>query len=174
MLDDYYETWVHAESITYISSTIEDSATHFKLAINFPLSCRMLMKEIAEHKKEKVKIHASTLNGFLFEELICSNMESVEVIYSKKDEAISRQPDVVAITFEFAVIVQQSNSPVIGLVKNCLYHLRPFHPVIDAVAYVEVGTTPWLLLIQVSLSAYTMHETKLNNLFDDVKGPKKC
>ena len=31
-----------------------------------------------------------------------------------------------------------------GLADGILYHLRPGHPVIDAVAFVKVDDTPWL------------------------------
>ena len=98
-------------------------------------------------------------------------MESIEVFYSEKVEAVNHQPNLDAITFEFGAHVQQSEcSPTTSLTKNCLYQVRPFHPVIDAVAYVEVQNKPWLLLIQVSLSTYKSHKSKLINLFDDVKG----
>lgn len=44
---------------------------------------------------------------------------------------------------------------------------------IDAVAYVNIENTPWLLLIQVSFSEYKYHRSKVDNLKDKVSGCEK-
>lgn len=70
-----------------------------------------------------------------------------------------------AITFEFkSHITLGSNLPVKDLVEGVLYHVRPFHPVIDAIAYVMVDAVSWLLYIRVSLTPYAGHRSKAKNL----------
>ena len=46
-----------------------------------------------------------------------------------------------------------------------LYHLKFTYPVIDAVGYLEVDQIPLLVFVQVSLSPYVAHKTKLEDLF---------
>ena len=44
---------------------------------------------------------------------------------------------------------------------------------IDAIAYVENDKVPWLLFIQISLSAYANHKSKVEHLHSDVVGCEK-
>ncbi len=176
-LDDYshrmnYETsWVCAENITYICNEVEEEGKEtFELALNFP-TCIDLLYAILSAGKKKHRIHNSIIDGYEFEAVICSTIKTLDVVYSKKDEGVSHQSDLQTNSFSFKYCVtQNSNSPVKSLASDVLYHLRPCHPVIDAVACVMVDDKPWLLLIQVSLSAYKGHDSKFKDLKNQIKG----
>lgn len=151
-LRNYKRTWLHAENSMYVEQSDESD---FVLALNFPTGFNELLNMLYKYRKEEnVRIHSAIIDGFKFEERICTTIGQLDVLYSKKDEAVSLQSDLKAITFLFKAHVsnQSSNSPVTGLVDSVLVYLRAGHPVIDAIAYVTVDTTPWLLLIQVFLS----------------------
>ena len=51
------------------------------------------------------------------------------------------------------------------LTEGFLYHLKFTYPVIDAVGYLSVNETLSLVFVQVSLSPYGKHQTKLEDLF---------
>jgi hypothetical protein len=170
---DYYDTWIHAENITYVCA---ESADEFMLAINFPTCFDYLLCVLYKHRaQEKGRIFSAIIDGLYFERDICTSIEQLDVLYSQKDEAVANQPDLQTIVFNFKSHVsnQDSNSPVKGLPEGILFFLRSFHPVIDAVAYVRVGNTPWLVLMQVSLSKYQKHESKISDLSKDITGCEK-
>lgn len=55
-----------------------------------------------------------------------------------------------------------------------VYHLREFHPVIDAIGYFEdEELLKWLVMIQVSLSPYKNHKSKAASLFEKTIGAEK-
>lgn len=52
----------------------------------------------------------------------------MEVVYSKKEEALATQKDLEVNEFAFkSHVTQSTNSPVKGLVEGVLFHLRPTH-----------------------------------------------
>jgi len=61
-----------------------------------------------------------------------------------------------------------------GMNKGVLYHLQYRHPVIDGVGLLEMEgkIEPWLVFIQVSLSSYTNHRSKMPDLFQRVMCPE--
>lgn len=163
----YCDTWACAENLTYVS---EENAEFFKLTMTFPMCFQELIRMLHLYKKEFKVVHSTVIDGLYFEHEVCGSICELNVLYSKKDEAITLQSDLSAITFCFDChLRQQFNSPLKGLVKGVLYHLRDFHPVIDAVSYVDVGNTPWLLLIQVSFKTYQGHDKTFTMLLQDVK-----
>ena len=169
-IEEYYGTWVYAEHITYVCEKFKDE---FMLAINFPTCFEYLLQALYKYRaQENIKIHCGIIDGFYFEREICTTIEQLDVLYSQKDEAVALQPDLQTIVFNFKCHVsnQASNSPVKSLPEGVLFFLRPFHPVIDAVAYVRVGETPWLVLIQVSFSDYHEHNSKVNDLKKKITG----
>jgi hypothetical protein len=169
----YYGTWLHAENITYVC---KESTDEFMLAINFPTCFNHLLQILYDRRAQAdVSIRSAIIDELYFERDICTTIKQLDVLYSQKDEAVASQSDLKTIVFKFKSYVsnQVSNSPVKCLPEGVLYFLRSFHPVIDAVAHVRVGNTPWLVLIQVSLSDYRNHESKINDLKKEITGCEK-
>ena len=50
------------------------------------------------------------------------------------------------------------------LSHGMLYHLKYTYPVIDAVGYLDVDNVASLVFVQVSLSPYSSHSTKMSDL----------
>ena len=120
---------------------------------------------------EGVKVHSSIIDGFRFELLICSAISRLDLLYSKKDELIGSEPEGRHIVFEFKSHISKQDSalPVAEpLMNDTLVHLRPCHPVIDAVAYVTAEDKPWLLFVQVS--EYEKHNSKAMDIYNEVQG----
>ena len=180
---EYLETWVCAENITYISRRYMDGS--FVLEMNFPTCYSELLCMLHGHRNEKsVRPHSRILDEIYFEDALCKKIKQLEVVYSKSKKAIPRRDDLEAITFKFtATVCQRPCTPLTGLAEGVLYQLRSCHPVIDAVAYIKKDSIQWLLLIQVSLSAYKYHESHIEDLNKPVVGcekvrpkrkPKRC
>ena len=167
--DEYLQTWIHAEHITFISKRYERG---YLLEMNFPTCYRELLKMLHRHKNvENVRKHSHIIDGAYFEDDFCSQVKTLDVIYSRKEEGMSAQDDLKSITFSFTASVSLTfGSPLKAVAEGILYQLRPCHPVIDAVAYVKVEKIQWLLLIQVSLSAYDKHGSKVQDLKNYVIG----
>ena len=151
LLSEYTYTWVYAESITYISDTSEEN---FTLSMNFPTCLSIVQEMLYDYRNvEGIKVHSSTIAEYQFELLICSAICRLDVLYSKKDEAVGHQPDGENIVFKFKGHISKQDSGLLvseRLKEDTLVYLRPCHPVIDAVAYVTTHGIPWLLFIQVS------------------------
>jgi hypothetical protein len=172
---DYGKTWLHAENITYMKHC-DHQSNKLVLALNFPTCYGVLMfalKELCDQKE--LLLHNAIIDGYYFKHAICTSIESLDVAYSKKDEAPAQQSDLDTVVFKFKSYVShaESNLPVRGLLDGVLYCLRPCHPVIDAVAYIEMAESPWLVLIQVSLSDYKSHSSKLCDLKNSLTGVEK-
>lgn len=125
---------------------------------------------------KNIKMHSSIIAGFRFESLICTGIDRLDVLFSRRDEALSNQPDGENVVFRFKshISKQDSNLPVTQrLMDGTLVYLRPGHPVMDAVAYIKVDGMPWLLFIQVSLSEYGNHKSQAKDLCNQVTGCEK-
>jgi hypothetical protein len=170
-MTEYKFTWVHAESMTYISNLTDKE---FTLSMNFPTCYNILLEMLCENRNENgIKVHSSIIDGFRFEVLICSAISRLDILYSKKDGLLGRQPDGKSIVFQFEsqISMQESALPFVNrLMNGTLVHLRPCHPVMDAVAYITKEDIPWLLFVQVSLSEYDDHKSKAMDVYNEVQG----
>ena len=172
-LDDYTESWVCAESITYIRKQSDSS---FVLDINFPTYFESLRKILYECR-DKIEVRSPIIDGLYFEAKVCRRIFELDIVYSKKSESLASQSDLKVLRATFSQhIDHDSGSAVQGLLDGVVHHLRPFHPVIDAVAYAKIDDIPWLFLIQVSTSDYKTHLTKsgVNDLKNTVQGCEKA
>lgn len=145
--------WIAGENITYIK---EITTQYFKIAVNFPTIYHHILHS------HRIPIENPIVQEYLFEYAVCSNIERVEVAYCKQDERVA-----LSCKFSFSAHVEMCTA-VKQLNRGTLYHLRPEHPVIDAVGYVKVDGQPWLLMIQVSLSQYKQHDSKAGDLMNRV------
>ena len=165
-LTDYCSSWIEAEGITYIKETTENG---FTLALNFPSAYDAFMMVLLECvKSDKLRaINDRSIQGILFEHVICNELKEIQVSYCGYTDV-----EVKSARFSFRVNVAMSTA-VKQLVAGTLYHLRPGHSVLDAVGYLVVDEQPWLLMIQVSLSTYSNHKSKLGNLLDAIDKKEK-
>jgi hypothetical protein len=160
----YMSSWLYAEKITYITSQ-NDSG--FMLAVNFPQIYDELMDMLWQNRrKENVQVHNTIINGYQFEKRMCNTIKLLDCVYSHQ-EVSGVHPVQCEIKF---CIKMEANQPVTELEPGVLYQLRPSHPVIDAVLYVEKSDRVLLFLIQVSISTYSIHDSKAGDLKNTITG----
>ena len=164
----YEKSYLSSENITYI---VHEDKEFFRLAVNYPPVYDLLIdtfKGIMRHVKRMPECNKRVLQGHYFESLVCEKIKKFHLHYQNcKTNSFG--------DFEFQHYDKNKGKlPVKTLMKQVLYHLRPFHPVVDAVGYTEDSKgNKWLLLIQVSLSTYSDHKSKASNLLDPLKGPER-
>ena len=163
---DYYRSWLHSEMLTYVCWS---DGEHFKLKLNFPTIEVELMAVLRKHCEANLQyggISSPIVKGLYFEKAICERMRTLEVIYDK-DEAIMN-----AVTFDIGMFLSVGKA-LSEINVGVLYHLREFHPVIDAIgSFVHEGQH-WLVMIQVSLSKYSDHKSKAADLFKKTSGSEE-
>ena len=121
----------------------------------------MLFREIVEkiYNSETIP-DVPLVHGFVFE-LYYVNQMKLHKTMSMKGHSESKIVDSKEVS-DVDVIAE--------LLLGTLYHLKYTYPVIDAVGYLEVDGVPslvgvpLLVFVQVSLSPYSSHSTKINNL----------
>lgn len=115
----------------------------------------MLLKEIAETiYNSKTIPDVPIVHGFVYE-LHYVNQMKLHKTMSVKGHSESKIVNIKEVC-EVDVIAE--------LLLGTLYHLKYTYPVIDAVGYLEVDGVPSLVFVQVSLSQYSSHSTKINDL----------
>lgn len=168
----YNNSWIHAEGITYIAE--EREGDKFVLRVNFP--------PIVVYLKEMLKLKCKTSNtsynsiicGFRFEDEIVKEAESKQLVLTCKKNGECAQTESVAKTFTFQCCVEMEFNPLTHMNENVLYHVRGKHPVIDVVGKLkDENGEQWLLLIQISLSAYANHKSKAVDLWKNITEPEK-
>ena len=115
----------------------------------------MLFREIVEkiYNSETIP-DVPLVHGFVYE-LYYVNQMKLRKTMSMKGHSESKIVDSKEVS-DVDVIAE--------LLLGTLYHLKYTYPVIDAVGYLEVDGIPSLVFVQVSLSPYSSHSTKINNL----------
>ena len=115
----------------------------------------MLFREIVEkiYNSETIP-DVPLVHGFVYE-LYYVNLMKLRKTMSMKGHSESKIVDSKEVS-DVDVIAE--------LLLGTLYHLKYTYPVIDAVGYLEVDGVPSLVFVQVSLSPYSSHSTKINNL----------
>ena len=161
----YATSWLSEENLTYIA---EESETEFRLVVNYPTLYENLMVALKAYLGNPAfQLHHFNddfIRGYHFERLVCDTIQELAVICQSTDDKCTH-------TFRFeSYSAMTGTEPVTELVMGVLYRLRPCHPTIDAVAYIcDEQNQPWLLLIQVSLSKYSAHTSKVTHLTNPIK-----
>ena len=130
---DYQESWLCAENLTYVVHSTEDE---FKLAVNFPQTYDRLMNMLwANAPPTSTLINNPIINSYRYERNICSKIKELQFSYCKQ-----RVPGI----YTESVVVKlclrkEANEPVTNLSSGVLVMLRPTHPVIDAVLYIQLA-----------------------------------
>lgn len=116
-----------------------------------------------------VHLPHAVIRGYCFEDRVLQALrrksEALTLVCGKPTS--QTQIPTESISVKFAAYSRQDN-PLTKMSKGMLYHLRYHHPVIDAVALVEVNKQNWLFLIQLSLSPNSLHKSKASDLWKTV------
>ena len=162
-LDEYLTSWINTESITYI---LEKTTEKFKLAVNFPPAIHLLMSVFRKCKSQS-GFNSAIVDGLVFEEAICRKIETLCIKYSKTDNDLK--------SVRFTISAHSVKTTALQeIYPGILYHLRDFHPTIDAVGCFTVEeNAKWLVMIQISLSTYSKHKSKAADLFNKTVGSEK-
>ena len=127
----------------------------------------MLLKELSELMTNQVIPSNPIVNGFIFEERFFKEVEKSKVLHVSTMER--------SLKFNIIQVKNLKQGEMVNeMMSGCLYHLRYRHPVIDGIGVFETeGTSKrWLVFIQISLSTYANHGTKISDLFRFVKCPE--
>ena len=134
-----------AENLTYV---VHSTTLEFKLAINFPQTYDRLMDMLWTNGT-----HTNLVNDYQYERNIC-RIKKLQFSYCEQGVA-GIYTESVDVKFCSRM---EANEAVTKLLSGVLVMLRPTHPVIDAVLYVQLADKELLLLIQVSISTYKWHK----------------
>ena len=117
--------------------------------------------------KSKVDFKSAIVDGLFFEDAICKKINTLDIKYSKTDDSIKPA--------NFKIIAHSEEMTALQIIHpNILYHLRDFHPTIDAIGcFTDEEGVKWLVVIQISLSTYNKHKSKAADLFKDTVGSEK-
>ena len=125
----------------------------------FNLEMLMLLKEIAETIFDSSALELVDVHGFMYE------LHYVRTLRNVKSMALR---DV-----EIIIDAVEDSTEIKKLPAGILYHLRYTYPVIDAIGYLKVNGNYYLVFVQLSLSEYRYHRTKMSDL-TSVKAPEIC
>lgn len=149
---NYQVSWLCAENLTYV---VHSTTFEFELAINFPQTYDRLMDMLwTNGTHTNLLINNPIVNGYRYERNICSRIKKLQFSYCKQRVA-GIYTESVDVKF---CSRKEASEPVTKLLSGVLVMLRPTHPVIDAVLYVQLADKELLLLIQVSISTYKAHK----------------
>ena len=149
---NYQLSCLCAENLTYV---VHSTTLEFKLAINFPQTYDRLMDMLwTNGTHTNLLINNPIVNDYQYERNICSRIKKLQFSYCEQRVA-GIYTESVDVKFCSRM---EPNEPVTKLLSGVLVMLRPTHPVIDAVLYVQLADKELLLLIQVSISTYKWHK----------------
>ena len=159
----FKNTWIYREYIVYIVSRTEEGQT--LLAVNFPTIYPHLMIALKQKKGRLGDVSTPIIDGYYFEQMFCERVEKFQVCYANQND---QNPIVRTLKININKSVETAVS---NLCVGVLYHLRPMHPVIDAVGVLQDESgSHHLAMIQVSLSPYEKHNSKAGDLLNVVTG----
>ena len=168
--DDYAVTWLSKQRVMLL----KDSLT---LKLNFPTLLPVMYKILAcilnnAPNIEEIRKKEDAVNGFLFEaeffNSFTNNSDFVVTSSSVTDRNVS-------CCLSFTVLFVDKLTPdLTQLQTGILYELRTRHPALDAVGLLnEKGTAKsWLVFIQISLTEYKHHRSKISNILIPPKSKK--
>ena len=161
---EYTDTWLHEHRVMVMEKDF--------LRFNFPMLPRLLITILFKILKSHVNIdsirtRSQSVNGFMFEAQFFENCKKGLIVSSCSVDS-GRNNNATTLSFAVSHITQPVGC-LAQMRKNELYELRVLHPVIDGVGLLTETTTgeDWLVFIQVSLSRYTRHCSKLHNIFNE-------
>ena len=127
-----------------------------KFVVLTALPCfNMLLTEIISKLSESQSIpDVPLVHGFFYEDQFFSMVTS--------PTSIAVHSETKAMTVEISCVSTEEIKEDMSL--GVLYHLRYTYPIIDGIGYLKVNETPSIIFVQISLSEYKHHSTKLKDL----------
>ena len=165
-LTEYRCCWLAMEGVTYIECK---TAATFCLKVNYLPIVQILMEHFRSISLSSITYN-EIMNGYRFEAKFLAETKSLHIVYNDQN---SPNPPTVAVFTNVYPLCDSKCMPLQGITLGCLVHLREKHPVIDAVGRLkDQAGKEWLLLIQVSLSAYSEHKSKAGDLQKQITFPE--
>lgn len=134
---------------------------------NFPGVSRLLLDELARMKQDDKLPSNPIVNGYIFEEKFFVELGKTKTLHINISEK--------ALTLCFTLVENMQTGEILHcMTSGILYRLRYKHPAIDAIRVMEKDRKKkqWLVLIQVSLSPYAVHRSKIGNLLKYTQCPE--
>ena len=153
-ISDFLTSWIHIQGICILEEGGD------LINCNFPGVAKLLVNELAVMRRDEKVPSNPIVNGFIFEENFFTEIGKMKTLH-----VITKEMPI--ITLHFAVVETLQTGEVLkNMTSGVLYHLRYKHPVIDGVGIMERGKTKkkWLVMIQVSLSSYKSHRSKISDI----------
>ena len=165
-LTQYRCCWLAVEGVTYIESQTGDA---FRLKVNYPPIVQILVEHFRSIKLSSTTYNA-IMNGYRFEAKFLAETKSLDLTYNDQEKHTT---PTVAVFTNVNPLCDSKGMPLYTIAQGSLVKLREKHPVIDAVGRLKDQTDKeWLLLIQVSLSAYSAHKSKAGDLQKRITWPE--
>ena len=153
---EFLKSWVYLDGHCYILSHSQQDST-FTISLNFPNSDKVISEHIMKLVKKKTfSDDTGSLLGYKFEAQFfnaCSEAKSFTVLFDGKSE-----------TFQLNACLTIGKEGIPTLHTNILYKLFSSHPAIDFVGQFIANDTIYLLMIQISVSTYVQHTSKVWHL----------
>ena len=150
-LSEFRKSWGAKEQILYFKK-FETNGFYVMSA----LPCvQMLLREITNELLHCDSIpDVPMIHGFLYKQKFFNMMKTQVTI------SVSNLKQTKTVSFSNICDVEMIEELSLGT----LYHLKYTYPIIDGVGYLEVDGHPSLVFVQVSLTPYTNHSTKIKDL----------
>ena len=156
-VEQYKRSYLKKEYLTVLEGDKESP----RIKLLFP----PMYNKIVQQLKSKFEDHDAKVcalpivKGYLFESRLLQNRHLSDLSISAMNEA-----EVQPTRFRFSSLIpayEQQSGPIRCLTDNEICHLRPQHPAIDGVCVaLDSNDDKYLLLLQVSISEYRLHESK--------------
>ena len=167
---NYWKSYAQKENLT---SVRDENNKQFSLKLHFPEFYAAFVSELRDQFEDNVDdvCQLSLVQGFMFEKKFLQHRELHSLAIEVRNVQYPRK------TFTFSNLspaIHQQNDALKSLIPDQLYHLRPGHPVIDAVCFATGSNhEQYLLLIQASLSTYADHHSKACDIRKNIVSKEK-
>ena len=156
-VEQYNDSYLKKEYLTVLEGDKESP----RIKLLFPPMYNKIVQQLkSKFEDNDAKVCALPIvKGYLFENRFLQNRQLSYLSISAINEAEMEPTE-----FKFTSLIpatKQQSGAIRCLTDNQICHLRPKHPAIDAVCVaLDSDNVKYLLLLQVSLSEYRLHESK--------------
>ena len=151
--NEFVQSWVYSQHIC----EYKKSHGKHKLVYALPFSENLLVTELSKLQPTLPLPKNPVIDGYVYEEKVfhfMNNAKKLDVLTNKESLCLS-----------LSYVCKKSDT-LIKLDKSIMYQLRYKHPIIDGIGILQDERNVWwLAFIQISLSPYLSHHTKVTDLF---------